>query len=66
MLTNNLDGIEFPTPCCERTFKKFENNNNVSIVVYGHEVYMKLVKGEEVEKFRIIPLYIPTERRETV
>ena len=62
----NWDGIEFPTPCCKRAFKKFENNNNVSVAVYGHEIYTELVKGEEVEKRRIIPLYVPTERRGTI
>ena len=31
------DGIEFPTPCLERVFKKFERNNNVSLLVFGHE-----------------------------
>ena len=62
----NLDGLEFPTPCCERTFKKFENNNNVSVAVYGHETYTEFVKEKEVEKRRIIPLYVPTKRRGTV
>ena len=61
----NLNGIEFPTPCCERTFKKFESNNNVSVAVYGHEIYTEFFKGVEVEKRCIIPLYVPTERRET-
>ena len=62
----NLDGIEFPAPCCERTFKKLEKNN-FSLVVYGHEVYTELnKKGEEVEKIRIIPLYVPSERRKEV
>ena len=63
----NLDGIGFPTPCCERTFKRLEKNNNFSLAVYGHEVYTKLnKKGEEVEKVRIIPLYVPTERRKEI
>ena len=62
----NWDGIEFPTPCCEKTFKRFEKNNNVSLAVYGHEVYTEIEKGEEVEKVRIIPLYVPAERREEV
>ena len=61
----NLDGLEFPMPCCERAFKKFENNNNVSVAVYGHEIYKNFEKGKEVEKRRIIPLYVPTVRRET-
>ena len=33
----NCDEIEFPTPCSERMFKKFENNNNVSVLVFGHD-----------------------------
>ena len=40
----NWNEIEFPTPCCEKTFKKLEKNNNFSIVVYGHEVYTELEK----------------------
>ena len=58
----NLDGIEFPTPCSERTFKKFEKNNNISLLVFGHEVYEEMRKGKPVEKIHIIPLYVPTER----
>ena len=27
-------GIEFPTPCLGRVFKKFEKNNNVSLLVF--------------------------------
>ena len=50
----NWDGIEFPTPCSERMFRKFENNNNVSVLVFGHN-----------DK-KIIPLYVPVERREKV
>ena len=34
----NWDGIEFPTPCSERVFKKFEKNNNVSLCVFGCEI----------------------------
>ena len=61
------DGIDFPTSCCERTFKKFENNNNVSVAVYGHEIHKEFFKGVEVDRRRIIiPLYVPTERRETI
>ena len=48
----NWSGIEFPTPCCEKQFRKFEENN-VSIIVFGHE-------GD-----KIIPLYVPRGRRET-
>ena len=63
----NLNGIEFPTPCTEKTFKKLEKNNNFLLAVYGHETYMELnKKGEEVEKVRIIPMYVPRERREEV
>ena len=54
----NWDGIEFSTPCLERVFKKFEKNNNISLLVFGHEV--------AVNKTYIIPLYVPTERREKV
>ena len=50
----NWDGIEFPTPCTERQFKTFEKNNNVSVLVVGHE-------GND-----IFPLYVPTDRREKV
>ena len=52
------DGIEFPTPCLERVFKKFERNNNVSLLVFGHE--------DTVNSTYIISLYVPTERREKV
>ena len=32
----NWDGIRFPTPCEERMYKKFEeNNDNVSLLVFG-------------------------------
>ena len=51
-------GIEFPTPCLERVFKKFEKNNNVTLLVFGHESVMN--------NMYIIPLYVPTERREKV
>ena len=49
-----FDGIEFPTPCSERMFKKFENNNDVSVLVFGYE------------NKDIIPLYVPIERRERI
>ena len=49
--------IEFPTPCSERMYKKFEKND-VSLLVFGHETVE--------EETRIIPLYVPTERREKV
>ena len=32
----NWNGIEFPTPCSERFSRKFENNNDVSILVFGY------------------------------
>ena len=52
----NWDGIGFLTPCSERVFKKFEKNNDISLLVFGHEV--------TVNKTYINPLYIPTDRRE--
>ena len=45
----NWDGIEFPTPCSERMFKKFENNN-MSVLVFGYD------------KKNIIPLYVPSSK----
>ena len=50
----NSDGIGYPTPCSERVFRKFQNNNDVSILVFGysHE--------------KIIPLYVPIKRRERI
>ena len=36
----NWDGIEFPTLCLETVFKKFEKNNDVSLLVFGHEAVM--------------------------
>ena len=51
-------GIEFPTPCLERMFKKFESNNDVSLLMFGHE--------ETRNNTYIIPLYVPTVRREMV
>ena len=50
----NWNGIEFPTPCAERQLKTFEKNNNVSVLVFGHE-------GND-----IFPLYVPTDRRKKV
>ena len=46
----NWDGIEFPTPCLERVFKKF--------LVFEHESAMN--------NAYVIPLYVPTEKREKV
>ena len=54
----NWDGIEFPTLCLERVFKKCERNNSVSLFVFGHVA--------SVNKTFIIPLYVPTECREKV
>ena len=45
-------------PCLKRVFKKFEKNNDVSLLVFGHEATMN--------NTFIIPLYVPTERREKV
>ena len=50
----NWNGIEFPTPCTEKQFKTFEKNNNVSILVFGHE-------GDN-----IIPLYVSEAKHEKV
>ena len=49
-----FDGIEFPTPCSERMFKKFEDNNDVSVLVF------------EYDEKDIIPLYVPIERRKRI
>ena len=51
----NWDGIKFPTPCNERMYKKFEENNDVSLLVFVHV-------GSD-EDLRIIPLYVPKVRR---
>ena len=48
----NLDGIEFPTPWSERMFKKFKNNYNISLVVFGHD-------NDDHNYARIILLYVP-------
>ena len=54
----NWGGIKFPTPCEERMYKKFEDNNNVSLLVFGH-----VGSGDNL---RIIPLYVPKVRRERI
>ena len=41
-------GLEFPTPCTEKMFKKFEKNN-VSLLAFGHD------------DRDIIPLYVSPE-----
>ena len=51
----NWDGTEFQTPCSERMYKKIERNNNVSLLVFGHE--------DTETGINIIPLYVPKERR---
>ena len=50
----NWDGIEFPIPCSERMLKKFENNNDVSVLVFGYD------------NKDIIPLYVPVKLHEKV
>ena len=46
----NWDGIEFPTPCSERMFKKFEKNNKVNVSVFG------CVDSRKKIGYTIIPL----------
>ena len=48
----NFDGIEFPTPCSERMFKKFEKNNKINVSVFGYVPNSKKCKTG----FTIIPL----------
>ena len=62
----NWEGIEFPTPCSERMYKKFEKNNDISLLVFGHEVFEVLAGNKMKKKTRIMPLYVPTERYEMV
>ena len=62
----NWDGIEFPTPCSERIYKKFEKNNDISLLVFGHEVFEVLAGNKMKREIRITPLYVPTERYERV
>ena len=50
--------IEFPTPCSSKMFKTFEENNKISLLVFGHTY-----KGR---KLSIVPLYVPKERREKI
>ena len=50
----NWNGMKFPTPCEERMYKRFEDNNNVSLLVFGH------VWSDE--NLRIISLYVPKVR----
>ena len=54
----NWGGIEFPTPCLGKIYKKFEENNDVSLLVFGHK--------DSKTGISIIPLYVPIERRENV
>ena len=58
----NWGGIEFPTPCLERMYKKFEKSNNISLLVFGHEIVGDGMK----KKTHIIPFYVPMERYERV
>ena len=62
----NWEGIEFPAPCSERIYKKFKKNNNISLLVFGHEVFEVLAGNKMKKGIRIIPLYVPTERHERV
>ena len=48
----NWDGMEFPTPCSERMFKKFEKNNKVNVSVSGY------VPSSNGLGYTIIPLYV--------
>ena len=50
----NWNGIEFPTPCTAKQFQTFDKNNDVSILVFGHE-------GDD-----IIPLYVSEAKHEKV
>ena len=54
----NWDDIEFPTPCLGKIYKKFEDNNDLSLLVFGHK--------NAKTGINIIPLYVPIERRENV
>ena len=54
------DGVKFPTPCSERAFRKFEENNGISLRVFGHQ------PDPSGKRVTIIPLYAPKERREKV
>ena len=63
---DELNGIEFPTPCSERMYKRFEKNNDTSLLVFGHEVFGVLAGNKMKKKTRIIPLYVPTKRQERV
>ena len=47
-------------------YKKFEKNNNISLLVFGREVF-EVLEGNKMERrIRIIPLYVPMERHERV
>ena len=61
----NWEGIEFPTPCSERIYKRFEKNNNIFAGVRARG--FRGFAGNRMKKeIRIIPLYVPTERHERV
>ena len=53
------NGVKFPTPYSERVFRKFEENNDISLRVFGHQ-------PKNNGGVTIIPLYAPRERREKV
>ena len=50
--------IEFQTACSPKMFKRFEENNNISLLVFGHT--------NEGRKLCIVPLYVPKDRREKI
>ncbi|MES9902420.1 MAG: hypothetical protein ABW168_07025 [Sedimenticola sp.] len=49
----NMNGIDYPVTACDRTFRKFESQNNISINVFGFE------------KDALFPIYI-TQNKECV
>ena len=53
------DRVKFPTPCLERVFRKFEENNGILLRVFGHQ-------PNNNGGVTIILLYAPRERREKV
>ena len=53
------DGVEFPAPCSERTFRKFEENNGISLRAFGHQ-------PRPNGGVTIIPLYTTKEIHEKI
>ena len=53
------DGVEFPAPCSERVFRKFEKNNGISLRVFGYQLDFN---GYATT----IPLYVSREGCESV